>query len=36
MPKTKNVVVFDLDETLGSFAKLAILEQVIEKRQNRK
>lgn len=36
MPKTKNVVVFDLDETLGSFAKLAILEQVIEKRQNKK
>ena len=33
MPKTKNVVVFDLDETLGSFA---ILEQVIEKDKTKK
>lgn len=35
MHKPYNVVVFDLDETLGSFSQLAVLKEVIEKYENR-
>jgi len=36
MPKPPVVVVFDMDETLGSFGQLGILKDVIEEYENRK